>query len=222
MYYFKNGNLHNYLAKEFKNLKWKNKIGILLDIINGLKEIHEQNIIHHNLHSGNIFQHGYYSTYVADLRLSISADKSSTSNENNIYGVLPYVVPEVLNGEPYTMASDVYSFGVLMSLVSTGQQTFYNIAHDANLAFKICEGVRPVFSTNTPKFYIELAYKCMSASLNECPTAEEIEKVIRTWTDALFCTINDLKNFWKWIRLNLILQLSLQLYIQMLFILVDY
>src|SRR5206468_3738914 len=50
----------------------------------------------------------------------------------------------------------------------------------------------------TPKFYIELAYKCMSASLNECPTAEEIEKVIRTWSHALFCTIDDLRNFYKY------------------------
>ena len=84
MKYIDGGNLHNYLTREFKNLKWKDKIGIVLNIIHGLKKIHEQNIIHHNLHSGNIFQHGYYSTYIVDLGLSIPADKSSTSNENHI------------------------------------------------------------------------------------------------------------------------------------------
>ena len=40
MDYMKDGSLHDYLTKEFKTLKWKNKIGILLNIINGLKEIH--------------------------------------------------------------------------------------------------------------------------------------------------------------------------------------
>ena len=172
MEYMKDGSLHHYLAKEFKNLKWKDKVRILLDIINGLKEIHEQSIIHHDLHSGNILQ--AYSSFIADLGLSTPADQSLTSNKDNIYGVIPYVAPEVLNGKPYTMASDIYSFGVLMSLVSTGQQPFYNIAHDTDLAFKICEGVRPAFSINTPKSYIELAYKCMDANPNNRPTAEEI------------------------------------------------
>jgi len=104
MDYMEDGCLCNYLAKEFKNLKWKNKIGILADIINGLKVIHEQSIIHHDLHSGNILQ--AYFSYIADLGLSISVDQSSTS-KNNIYGVLPYIAPEVLNSEPYTLASDV-------------------------------------------------------------------------------------------------------------------
>src|SRR5207247_7115913 len=150
---------------------------------NGLKEIHGQSIIHHNLHSGNVLQSHHHS-YIADLGLSIPADESSTSNKNNIYGVLPYIAPEVLNSKPYTMASDVYSFGVLMSVVSTGQQPFYNIAHDTNLAFKICEGVRPAFSINTPKFYIELAYKCMDANPDKRPTAEELGEIIEFWRNS--------------------------------------
>src|SRR5205085_8014018 len=117
----------------------------------------------------------------SDLGLSVPACQSSTSGENNIYGVLPYVAPEVLNGKPYTIASDIYSFGVLMSVISTGQQPFYNIAHDLNLAIKICEGVRPGFSNNTPKFYIELAYKCMYADPDNRPTTEEIREIIMTW-----------------------------------------
>jgi len=72
------------------------------------------------------------------------------------------------------MASDVYSFGVLMSVVSTGQQPFNNLAHDEYLAMNICRGARPGFSNNTPKFYIELAYRCMDANPDKRPTAKEI------------------------------------------------
>src|SRR5436305_6353119 len=114
---------------------------------------------------------------IADLGLSVPTDQESSS----IIGVLPYIAPEVLNGKPYTIASDIYSFGVLMSVISTGQQPFYNIAHDRNLAFKICEGVRPGFSINTPKIYIELAYKCMDANPDKRPTTEEIHKIIKSW-----------------------------------------
>jgi len=170
-------NLHDWLTKEFKILKWEHKIGIVSDIIDGLKQIHKQNIIHRNLHSGNVLQSYRYS-HIADLGLSY---QSLTSNKNNTYGVLPYIAPEILNGEPYTTASDIYSFGILMSLVSTGQQPFYNIAHDENLAFKICVGMRPTFSINTPKLYVELAYKCMDANPNNRPTAEEICEIIWFW-----------------------------------------
>ena len=180
MCYMEDGSLQNFLTKDFKNLKWGSKIKVLYYIIKGLKDIHEKEIIHHDLHSGNILQF-HIASYIADLGLSCPASQASSSNKNDIFGVLPYIAPEVLRGRSYTMASDIYSFGVLMSVISTGQQPFNNLAHDINLAMKICGGERPEFSNNTPKFYIELAFKCMDANPDKRPTAEEILKIIYDW-----------------------------------------
>src|SRR5688572_15288847 len=69
MEYMEGGSLQNYLTKGFKNLKWNDKIRILCFIINGLKDIHEKEIIHHDLHIGNILQN-YWDSYIADLGLS--------------------------------------------------------------------------------------------------------------------------------------------------------
>src|SRR6185369_4982620 len=184
MYYMEDGSLQNCLTKNFKNLKWKDKIYILQQIISGLKDIHEKEIIHHDLHSGNILQEYKYS-WIADLGLSCPASQTSASNKNDIFGVMPYVAPEILREKPYTTASDIYSFGVLMSVVSTGQQPHNNLAHDFGLAMKICEGVRPRFSNNTPKFYIELAFRCMDANPDKRPTAEEIYNTIKIWYEML-------------------------------------
>ncbi|CAB5329196.1 unnamed protein product [Rhizophagus irregularis] len=38
--------------------------------------------------------------------------KESESAKNKIYGVLPYIAPEILRGQNYTKASDIYSFGL--------------------------------------------------------------------------------------------------------------
>src|SRR5437868_9116090 len=116
---------------------------------------------------------------ISDLGLLAPADQESSS----IVGVLPYIAPEVLNGRPYTQKSDIYSFGILMSVISTGQQPFNDNAHGHGLMLKICEGLRPSFSNNTPKIYIELAYKCMDADPDNRPTAEEILKTIAFWKD---------------------------------------
>src|SRR6185369_2276873 len=121
-----------YLTKEFKNLRWEDKIRILYYISSGLKQIHKEKIIHHNFHGGNILQN-HYTPCIADLGLPIPTDKTLALDKNNIFGVLRYLAPEVLNGEPYSMASDIYGFGVLMSVISTGKRPFYNIAHDTNL-----------------------------------------------------------------------------------------
>ena len=193
MEYIKDGSLQNYLTKDFKNLKWKNKIYILQQIIKGLKDIHEKEIIHHDLHSGNILQTNKWESYIADLGLSCTSSQTSSSDKNDICGVLPYIAPEVLKKKPYTMASDVYSFGVLMSVVSTGQQPFNNLAHDEYLAMNICKGARPGFSNNTPKFYIELAFKCMDANPDKRPTAEEICEIIDKWDYKEFKKMDEIK-----------------------------
>ena len=51
-----------------------------------------------------------YKCHVADLGLYKPVDEE---NEKIIYGVLPYVAPEVLRGKIYTRAADIYSFGIL-------------------------------------------------------------------------------------------------------------
>src|SRR5439155_19332727 len=181
MRYANDGRLADFITKGFKDLKWEDKIEILYSIISGLNIIHQEKLVHHDFHSGNILHSNMLprKMMIADLGLSSSADQEPSS----IVGVLPYIAPEVLNGMPYTQKSDIYSFGILMSVISTGQQPFNDKAHGHGLMLKICEGLRPAFSNNTPKFYIELAYKCMDADPDNRPTAEEILKIIAFWKD---------------------------------------
>ena len=181
MRYANDGSLTDYITKKFINLKWEDKLRILYSIISGLNVIHQEKLVHRDFHSGNILHSGNLpqKMMIADLGLSAPADQEPSS----IVGVLPYIAPEVLNRKPYTQKSDIYSFGILMSVISTGQQPFNDKAHGHGLMLKICEGLRPAFSNNTPKIYIELAYKCMDADPDNRPTAEEILKTIAFWKD---------------------------------------
>ncbi|GBB84953.1 hypothetical protein RclHR1_11540003 [Rhizophagus clarus] len=40
------------------------------------------------------------------------------NTKNGIYGVLPYISPEILRRQNYSKASDIYSFGIIMYEVS--------------------------------------------------------------------------------------------------------
>ncbi|RIB02382.1 hypothetical protein C2G38_2227973 [Gigaspora rosea] len=48
--------------------------------------------------------------------LATSINKTLDKESGGIYGVLLYIAPEVLQGEPFTKATDIYSFGMIMWL----------------------------------------------------------------------------------------------------------
>ena len=52
------------------------------------------------------------------------------NTNNNIYGILPYIAPEILRGQNYTKAADVYSFGIIMYEVFSGLPLYHNVSHD--------------------------------------------------------------------------------------------
>ena len=86
---------------------WQEKLQLLKKIILGLKIIHESDLVHCDLHDGNILISNN-EAYIIDLGLCRPISK--LHNSKDIYGVLPYMAPEVLRGKPYTPASDIYSF----------------------------------------------------------------------------------------------------------------
>ncbi|GES95348.1 kinase-like domain-containing protein [Rhizophagus clarus] len=102
--YAEGGNLNkNY------NLNWQKGLKILSEIINGLGRIHQKHLVHHDLHAGNILiMSDEYDACISDMGLCRKIDDI---NETSIYGVMPYVAPEVLlKGKLYTQAADIYSF----------------------------------------------------------------------------------------------------------------
>ena len=144
MDYAENGSLRKHLNNSFNSMNWNKKLDILRWIAHGLTEIHCKGLIHHDFHCGNILSVSQSSIYITDLGLCQPANVKTSQNENKkIYGVLPYVAPEVLRGKEYTQASDIYGFGVIAYELCTGLPPYHDIAHEEHLAIRICQGLRP-------------------------------------------------------------------------------
>src|SRR5436853_3817303 len=135
-------------------------------------EIHEKNYIHHDLHSGNIFSYTIYDSVIGDLGLCQQLKEKYDPNE--IFGVIPYLAPEVLSKKPYTKESDVYSFGMIMWEFTTGKKPFHDREHNHFLITDILKGERPQITDDTPEFYTELMKRCWDHNPENRPTAEEI------------------------------------------------
>ncbi|GES90126.1 kinase-like domain-containing protein [Rhizophagus clarus] len=153
-------NLREYLRQNKNKLTWKEKIKITVDIIDALNRIHKENVIHRDLHSGNILYLKYTNYwFISDLGFCGPANKPLKS----IYGNLPYIAPEIIIGKEYTKASDVYSIAMLMWEISSGQPPFANYEDEYDLAIDIVNGVRPKIVPGTPPKYKELIERCWDA-----------------------------------------------------------
>ncbi|GBC03364.1 hypothetical protein RclHR1_05090011 [Rhizophagus clarus] len=183
MEYANKGNLRGCLKKVVKN-NWKQKLHMLYKIISGLYEIHDQNLVHCDFHDGNILNHRYEKdiedkVYVSDLGLCRPV--KSFLKKDDIYGVMPFIAPEVLRGKPYTPASDIYSFSMIMWEFTSGVPPFNDRAHDFKLSLSICKGERPKIVENTPQCYIDLMKKCWDENPSKRPATSEVFSIIRKW-----------------------------------------
>src|SRR6266542_1628023 len=189
MKYYELGSLKDYMAKNFYKVKWNEKLEILTRIIGGLGHIHDQKIIHRDFHSGNILYENQFDIVISDLGISKSSIKS-TNDDNEIYGIISYMAPEILQRKEYNTASDIYSFGMIMWELMTGKIPFWDQKDDMELIIKICKGFRPPIVINAPKGYVELMQECWNSDPNNRPTANYIrnsiyEKIIPNYNNEI-------------------------------------
>ncbi|RHZ51630.1 hypothetical protein Glove_476g83 [Diversispora epigaea] len=183
--YAKDGNLREYLKINFNNINWKQKLYNLYYLSSRLMGIHKLDIVHQDFHPGNILSDDFkYSFYmvISDFGLSkLIGANPNNPEKKNIFGVLPYIAPEVLSGEEYTKASDVYSFGIIAYEIVTGFPPYPDIPHDRDLAMKICNGLRPKIPFHIPKLITRMIMRCWDARVTHRPTFEELNYELRKY-----------------------------------------
>jgi serine/threonine protein kinase len=185
LHYCEGGSLRNYLNK---SIDYETKIRNLSEFARGLLDIHNAGMVHKDLHSGNLLFSIHLDakksfSLISDLGMSQPANisKEKSVNKEGIYGVLPYVAPEVLRGYQYTQAADIYSFGIIMNEFISEEIPYNDIPHDQILTVKICNGLRPKISEDTPKLIADLIMKCWDAKPENRPTAKELRQILKKW-----------------------------------------
>ncbi|RIB00488.1 kinase-like domain-containing protein [Gigaspora rosea] len=149
-------------------MNWMDKLTLLHCITSDLQMIHSQGLIHRDLHS--------------DLGLSITTNRTLNTERRGVYGILPYIAPEVLDGEQYTTASDIYSFGIIMWEILYGKSVSYNQEFGTQLQIKICrENLRPRIIENTPQCYIYLMKNCWERDPINRLSTQKIIEIFKEW-----------------------------------------
>ncbi|RHZ83308.1 hypothetical protein Glove_97g64 [Diversispora epigaea] len=194
--YFKGGNLRNYLNNNLNNINWYDKLYNLKDLANEFSRIHNLDIVHRDFHPGNILKSSLESeyTYVSDFGLSKLITGSIKNSPNKpISGVLPYMAPEVLIGGEYTKAADVYSFAFIAYEIITGIPPYHDVSHDKDLAYKICNGLRPKIPFYTPKLITQVIMRCWDARITYRPTFKNLKKELYKYYNDYFKNTSEIR-----------------------------
>ncbi|KAG9292652.1 hypothetical protein G9A89_007024 [Geosiphon pyriformis] len=178
MDFAKYGDMRKHLSTNFYSTDWYDKLSIAHYIAIGLDNIHSAGMVHRDLHSGNILQHDEQWVDIGDLGLcQLTNNFATRDDKKGIFGVVPYIPPEVLRGGKFEMAGDIYSLAMLLWELATGKPPFYDRTHDHPLIMDILNGARPkITSPLIPPCIAKIIEKCWDANPENRPTAEEVKK----------------------------------------------
>lgn len=123
MRYLPGGNLKQLIEKRGP-LPFEEASTILLNVLDGLKEAHDQGLIHRDLKPENILLSHHGEPVITDLGLARQTKESGILSSTEILGTPSYIAPEIWNGEPATPASDIYSLGCILYEMLTGTLLF--------------------------------------------------------------------------------------------------
>ncbi|GBB94784.1 hypothetical protein RclHR1_24100001 [Rhizophagus clarus] len=135
-------------------------IEVALKCLNNLNEnldefLNKQYLVHCDFHDSNILNHEdkedeEVKDEVFISNLGLCQPIKSFLKKDDIFGVIPFMVPEVLRGKPYTPASVIYSFSMII----------------------ICKGKRPKIIKNISRCYVDLMKKCWNENSLKRPSAK--------------------------------------------------
>jgi len=84
---------------------------IFIQLVHGMKQLHDMNIMHRDLKSANVFLNKDGSAKIGDMNVSKVARNGMNYTQT---GTPCYASPEVWKDMPYTMKSDIWSLGCVL------------------------------------------------------------------------------------------------------------
>lgn len=143
--------LRDILKKDSKPWEQNEAVKLVLEIVNGLKDIHDAGVIHRDLKPENIKITKDGNVKILDYGLAKIINYSSITQTGRPVGTFFYMSPEQAKGEkPIKPGSDYYSIGVMLFELLTGSLLFWP-STDAQIIHKTINVKPPYPSTINPK-----------------------------------------------------------------------
>uniref|UniRef100_A0A803L087 mitogen-activated protein kinase kinase kinase n=1 Tax=Chenopodium quinoa TaxID=63459 RepID=A0A803L087_CHEQI len=141
-------------------------------ILLGLKYLHDKNVVHRDIKSGNILVASNGTVKLADFGLA----KATRLNDlKSCKGTAFWMAPEVVNHENkgYGLPADIWSLGCTVLEMLTGHVPYYPLEF-AQAIYRIGKGAAPPIPDTLSKDGRDFIQQCLRVNPNDRPTAAEL------------------------------------------------
>ena len=129
-----------WFLKQNKTITEKKAVKIVLQTINGLKDLHKQNIMHRDIKPSNIMIDRAGVVKLMDFGVAQIDENQDLTKEGSVIGTPEYIAPEILNGTfKASQLTEIYSLGILLYKLVTKTNPFQGSSDQAT-ARKVLDG----------------------------------------------------------------------------------
>ncbi|GER41670.1 kinase family protein [Striga asiatica] len=187
--YMSNGSLRHVLTRKDRALDRRKKVIIALDASFGMEYLHLKNIVHFDLKCDNLLVNlGDSQRPVCKVTdFGLSRIKQNTLVSGGVRGTLPWMAPELLNGNSSRVSEkvDVFSFGIAMWEILTGEEPYIDMHCGAIIGGIVNNTLRPAIPERCDSRWRKLMEECWSHDPAERPSFTEITKRLQVMSTAL-------------------------------------
>uniref|UniRef100_A0A7S3P0T9 non-specific serine/threonine protein kinase n=1 Tax=Euplotes crassus TaxID=5936 RepID=A0A7S3P0T9_EUPCR len=173
MEYADGGDLYDKICKCQKNgmtFPEKDIWNIFIQVVKGLKTLHNMKILHRDLKSANIFLNKDGTVKLGDLNVSKVAKMGLVHTQT---GTPYYASPEVWDDKSYDFRSDIWSLGVCTYEMATLKPPF-TASSMGELYKRVCSGKHPKISNNYSRDLSSIISTLLNVKPSERPSCEQI------------------------------------------------
>ncbi|HOG45900.1 MAG TPA: serine/threonine-protein kinase [Anaerolineae bacterium] len=122
MDYVEGQTLDDLITRRRREIPLETRLRIFLCVCSAAEYLHNQGILHRDLHPGNVLVGGadLETVRLTDFGLATMMDREGVGKSSRINGRENYIPPEVIARRKETVASEVYSLGAMLCFVLSG------------------------------------------------------------------------------------------------------
>ena len=176
MEYADKGDLFHEIAERKKTKNYFNEEEIwkvFIQLLKGLKSLHDLNILHRDIKSANVFLFDGGICKLGDLNVSKIAKKGIGYTQT---GTPYYASPEVWDEKPYDSKSDVWSLGCVIYEMITFRPPFQAKSMD-ELYKRIMRGIYPKIPSRYSEDLSDIIKLMIQVEVGARPNCEELLKM---------------------------------------------
>jgi hypothetical protein len=172
--YMENGSLRTFLDKNLGKVSFRRKFQFLLDIVCGLKRIHQKNMIHRDLRLDNILVDSVQRAKICDLGISFYSESPERLDDTIPIACAPPEFFKKTHKDQISQSIDIYMLGLLINDIFCSYLTRMK---DYQLNYRGRPDMKLDYDKSTIKsvYFRKLIDKCMDSNPNARPKTKEIE-----------------------------------------------